>query len=50
MGEQTEFDLSASEEWEDPTEDCEVHAGIECEGSCPCRNDCCYDEDEDDVE
>lgn len=35
---------------EDGTEDCEAHAGIECEGDgCPCRKDCCMNE-EDDVE
>jgi hypothetical protein len=33
-------------DWEDPTEDCEAHPGIECEGDCPCRKDCCTDSDE----
>jgi hypothetical protein len=36
------------EPWDyDGTEECEAHAGIECEGDgCPCRKDCCINEDE----
>lgn len=40
----------AESPWYDPTEECDAHPGIECDGDgCPCRQDCCMNE-EDDVE
>lgn len=50
MGEQTEFDLmNADEDLTEMYEACEAHQGIECEGDCPCRKECCMNE-EDEVE
>jgi hypothetical protein len=39
----------------DYTEECEVHPGVECEyntgaDACPCRKDCCLNEEVEEVE